>query len=90
MYYPFDEELDKAFADYVEMRKKIKKPMTDRAIELAMSKLQKLAETSSGIDNDLAIKILNQSVMNSWQGLFELKEDTRTTHAKDGIDWRKI
>lgn len=90
VYYPSDEELDKAFADYVEMRKKIKKPMTDRAIELAMSKLQKLAATSSGMDNDLAIKILDQSVMNSWQGLFELKEDKRMMDAKDGIDWSKI
>lgn len=37
----------------------------------AMNTLEKL----SGGDNDLAIKILNQSVDHCWQGLFELKED---------------
>ena len=69
-YYPNDEKLNAAFADYVDMRKKIKAPMTDRAVTLAMNKLAEL----SGGDNDLAIDILNQSVMNSWKGLFELKK----------------
>lgn len=36
-----------------------------------MNTLEKL----SGGDNDLAVKILNQSVDHCWQGLFELKED---------------
>ena len=69
VYYPNDEKLNDAFADYVAMRKQIKAPMTDRAVTLAMNKLTEL----SGGDNDLAIDILNQSVMNSWKGLFELK-----------------
>lgn len=69
VYYPNDEMLNEAFTDYVDMRKKIKAPMTDKAITLAINKLDKL---SNG-DNDTAIAILNQSVMNSWKGLFELK-----------------
>ena len=70
-YYPNDEKLNDVFAEYVAMRKKLKKPMTDRAVELAKKKLNDL----SGGDNDKAIKILEQSIMNSWQGLFELKGD---------------
>lgn len=70
VYYPADEKLDRVFADYVEMRKQLKKPMTDRAVELAINKLQKL----SGGDNDLAAQIIEQSVMNSWLGLFPLKD----------------
>lgn len=70
-YYSDDDKLNKAFTDYVDMRKKIKAPMTDRAIELAINKLEKL----SGGDNNKAIAILEQSVMNSWKGLFELKND---------------
>ena len=66
-----DSELDKAFADYCDMRKFIKKPMSDRAIELAKGKLDKL---SNG-DKETAIAILNQSIEHSWQGLFELKTD---------------
>lgn len=74
-YYPNDEKLNQAFVDYVAMRKKIKSPMTDRAVELAISKLEKL----SGGDNDKAIAILEQSIMNSWKGLFELKDKSQTS-----------
>ena len=81
-YYPEDELLDNAFSDYVSMRKQIKKPMSDRAIELAMKKLNEL---SSG-NNDTAIAILNQSIMNSWQGLFPLKQKNKTFEDKWGFE----
>lgn len=69
VYYPYDEKLNQAFAAFVEMRVKIKKPMTERAISMAMERLKKL----SGEDNELAIRILDQSVMNCWQNIYELK-----------------
>lgn len=69
VYYPYDEKLNHAFAAFVEMRVKIKKPMTERAISMAMERLKKL----SGEDNELAIRILDQSVMNCWQNIYELK-----------------
>lgn len=77
-YYP-DELLNQAFLDYLEMRKKIKKPMTDRAVNLAMKKLKELSTLpfSESMDNDTAIKILEQSIMNCWQGLFPLKEEKK-------------
>ena len=81
VYYPTDELLDKTFSDYVAMRKQLKKPMSDRAVDLAMKKLNDL----SGGDNDTAIKIIEQSIMNSWQGLFPLKTDKSTS-----IDWSKV
>lgn len=62
--------LNQAFTDYVTMRKSIRKPMTERAVELTQNKLKRLA----GDNEQLAIKILNQSVMNSWIGLFPLNE----------------
>ena len=75
-YYP-DVLLNAAFLDFIEMRKKIKKPMTDRAIELCMRKLKELSTQpfSESMDNDIAIKILEQSTMNCWQGLFPLREN---------------
>lgn len=87
-YYPNDDLLNQAFSDFVDMRKKIKKPMTDRAITLAMNKLKELAAIpfSDSMDNDLAIKILEQSTMNCWQGLFPLKEDRKPKSA-DSSDW---
>ena len=83
-YYPNDEILNKAFSDYVAMRKQIKKPLTDRAVELAM---KKLAELSNG-DNDMAVKIIEQSIMNSWQGLFPLKDNNSSNGG--GIDWSRV
>ena len=65
-------DLKAVFDNYLSMRKKIKKPATDEAIRLALKKLDELAP-----DNDnLKIEILNQSILNSWQGLFPLKQET--------------
>ena len=74
-YYPNDEVLNDAFKDYIEMRKKIRVPMTDKAIKLAINTLNKL----SGGDNEKAIQILNQSIFNGWRGLFPLKEERTGT-----------
>lgn len=74
--YSDDEGLNNAFTEYVEMRKKIKAPMTDRAVSLAKSKLTEL----SGGDTNKAIAILNQSTMNSWKGLFPLKEPAKKSN----------
>ena len=85
VYYPMDDALNQAFADYVEMRKKIKKPLaTERAVKLAMDNLNKL----SGGDNDIAIQIIEQSIMNSWQGLFPLKQEAKKQSKSVFDEWR--
>lgn len=68
------EYLSNIWNDYREMRKKIKKPMTEKAEELALNKLFKLSNSS-----DIQILIVEQSVMNSWQGLFKLKNNNTST-----------
>lgn len=92
IYFPNDKSLNQAFLDYLEMRKRIKKPMTDRAIELAIRKLKELSTLpfSDSIDNDLAIKILNQSIMNSWLGIFPLREQKTGSTPQGGVDWSKV
>jgi len=47
------------------MRNKIKKPLTGYAVKLALNKLEKFKV--AGEDPNA---VLEQSVMNSWQGLF--------------------
>lgn len=91
-YFPSDELLNQAFLDYLEMRKQIKKPMTERAAELAIKKLKELSALpfSDGMDNDMAIQILNQSIMNSWQGLFPLKDQKTSSTPQGGVDWSKV
>ena len=64
-----DARLDDAIAGFIEFRKKIKKPMTDRAVRLAVGKLRQM---TSDVDEQVAI--VEQSVMNGWQGLFPLKD----------------
>ena len=93
-YYPGDAALDEAFRSFVEMRIKIKQPMTDKAIDLAMGRLKKMASDPSGtMDNDLAIRILEQSVRNNWRDIYELKEEKNSTKTAGQVDltaeWRK-
>lgn len=71
-----DELLNQSIHEFLEFRKKIKSPMTEKAILLLISNLEKLTP-----DNDERIEILNQSIMNGWKGIFPLKQ----THAgKEG------
>ena len=65
-----DETLKTTLYEFIKMRKLIKKPMTDRALQLLIEKLHKMANTPQK-----AIQILEQSIMNNWQGVFELKQD---------------
>lgn len=65
-----DPTVREAFRDYVQMRTKIKAPMTNKAKALAIDDLKKLAS-----DPAKQVAILNQSTMNSWKGLYELKEE---------------
>ena len=58
--------------------------MTDNAIGLAIKKLDNL----SGGDSEKAIAILEQSIMNSWRGLFEVKEWTKKQNDSIYDKWR--
>lgn len=88
VYYPNDELLDNAFKEFVTMRNKIKKPLaTKQALTRMMNKIEKL----SGGDNDLAIKILNQSTDHCWQDVYELKTDSCGNRTNNGgIDWDNV
>lgn len=66
-----DEELKVAVYDFIKMRKAIKKPLTTKGLELMIKKLYSL---STNIQEQ--IQILNNSIMNNWQGIFPLKQDT--------------
>lgn len=57
-----------AWSDYVAMRKSMKAPLTPKAQSLAIAKLADLAR--AGHDPGA---VLEQSILNSWRGLFELK-----------------
>ena len=63
-------EMVPALRDFIEMRKAINSPMTPRAVELLIGKLNKLSNQSTQV----SIAILHQSIENGWKGVYELKE----------------
>ena len=65
------DELTKSVESFAEFRKGIKKPMTDYAVELMVKKLYEMTKG----DIWMSIEILEQSIMNGWQGIFPLKEN---------------
>ena len=71
---PFERAMD----DFAVMRKTIRKPLTDRARELTIRQLEKLAPG----DEATQIKILNQSIQRGWQGVFALKDDGSAVDTK--------
>lgn len=68
--YTSNDSLKSSLNDFVEMRKKMK-GFTTRAFKLALNKLDELSN-----DDNEKIKIVNQSVMNSWKSFYELKEES--------------
>jgi hypothetical protein len=60
----------KLWAEYEEMRKTNRKPMTDKARELAVHKLDAFRKRGISVE-----AVIEQSIFNSWQGLFEPKGD---------------
>lgn len=59
-----------ALKEWHDMRKKMKKPLTEKAAELNLKDLQKL----SGGDEQLMVPIVLQSIKRGWQGFYALKE----------------
>ena len=72
--------LEIAMDDFARMRKTIRKPMTDRARELILMDLEKLAPG----DEEKKIAILNQSIKQGWQGVFALKDEDTHERGKNG------
>ena len=65
--------------DFVEFRKFIKKPMTEKAKQLMLSKLQKIKD--NGFDPILA---MNTSIANNWSDIYEPKSNVINKPVFDG------
>ena len=68
------DEFGAAWNNFRAHRQKLKKPMTRRAEELLINRLQDLSMERV----DLAIRIMDQSIIKGWQDVFELKIVTST------------
>lgn len=73
-----DGKLLNALKEFNEMRIRIRKPMTDKAKIMLVNKLQEFKDKGHNV-----VEILEQSVFNSWQGVFEVKEEFRKIKQKE-------
>lgn len=69
-----------AWKEYSDMRKKLKKPMTDYAAKLRIADLLKLKEEG----NDPAA-VLNQSTSNSWTDIYPLKNASKQINSSEQL-----
>ena len=67
--YQLDPRLKKTILEFIKMRKLIKSPLSDYALELLIKKLEKMSP-----DVNEQVAILEQSIQNSWKGVFPLKD----------------
>ena len=66
-------ELLESLDAFIEMRNKIKAPLTGEGLKRIISKVNKL----SGGDMETANEIIMQSVERSWRGIFPIREETK-------------
>jgi len=70
VYFLDDVLLNEKFEEFIKFRKELRKKMTPTTIKKAVEKLNRY-------DSETAIKMLEQSMANGWQGIFELKENNQ-------------
>ena len=73
------------FDGFVEMRNKIKKPLTDTAKDLLIKKLTAFENKQAGFAN----KALENSIEGSWQGVFEPRPNNQTQQPKQNNYYKK-
>jgi len=71
---------EKTWEEYLEMRKRIKKPLLEKSFPRVWKELDRLR----GMGNS-SEAVLNQSIINTWQGVFEIKKPFNTGGKDVGI-----
>lgn len=71
-----NEELNNLFYEFLEQRKKQKAVNSDRAIKLLLNKLKPY-------DDDIKKQMIEQSILNSWKGIFEIKEKKESRYERE-------
>jgi len=74
-------QLREELKEHLKVRKQKKGALTNRAIQLSLSKLDKI-----GADDYEKIKIVQNAIMNGWTGFFPLKPDEKKTMKKPNYD----
>lgn len=67
--YADEPELDKAIRDFIEHRKKLRKPMTDKAVELFINRVKKMSSSVPG-----QVALINTAIERGWQTVYPVNE----------------
>jgi hypothetical protein len=78
IYISLPKELHEPLREYISMRKSIKKTMTDKAIQLLIGKLNKLAPENYG----LQVAMLEEATLKNWLSVYPPKEMAPTDTQK--------
>ena len=73
------ERVQEALRAFVEMRAKMKSPMTDKAKELLLKNLNEL----SGGDDFMKVHLLEQSIERGWKTVYPLKQNFSTSNPQN-------
>jgi predicted phage replisome organizer len=71
-------ELNSIFLEFIEVRKKLKAVNSERAIKTLINKLNKY-------DDNTKYKMIENSIVNSWKDVYELKEQKTTGYNKKPV-----
>lgn len=80
--YFIDIELDTIFKEFLQVRKKLKAVNSDRAIKTLINKLSKY-------DDETKYKMIEQSIVNSWKDVYELKNNNKNNSNNLFLDYVK-
>lgn len=68
-YYTNNQDIKDALVEFIKMRQRIRRPLTNRALTLNLEKLNDLAS-----DDSEKLKIVHQTIMNSWQSFYGIND----------------
>ena len=83
-----DAEMAEALSGFEEMRKKMRKPMTDRAKMLLLAKLEKLSPDRAG-----QIALLDEATAKNWLSVYDGSDYNRVSRAPPGSkgdEWDRL
>lgn len=75
-----EQELQATIWDFIEMRRSIKAPMTEKGLKLLLSKLERLSN-----DTQTQIVILNEAIVNNWKSVYPLKGNQGGNIGPNGV-----
>jgi hypothetical protein len=78
--YVEDEGVNKAIMDFIDHRKKLRSPMTDRAIQLFINKLQGLESSPAG-----QIRLINTAIERGWKTVYP-SNDSKPIQREESSD----